>query len=74
MQTLEQGKDLLKFWQKNNYIVGITGIRYEPMKELVRENLNFYIPKIIDVCQLQNLKKLLNQILDILGNLDLKIT
>ena len=44
------------------------------MKELVRENLNFYIPKIIDVCQLQNLKKLLNQILDILGNLDLKIT
>lgn len=67
------GKGIAQLLVKNNYVVAITGRREALLQEMVRENPNFYIPQTLDVCQIQDLEKSLDQLIDVLRNIDLII-
>ncbi|MFN5183066.1 MAG: SDR family NAD(P)-dependent oxidoreductase [Bacteroidota bacterium] len=67
------GKELAKLLVENNYKVGVTGRRFEILKELKNENPSSYFPKIIDVTDTKISVEKLEELTTELGGLDLLI-
>ncbi|HZK03767.1 MAG TPA: SDR family NAD(P)-dependent oxidoreductase [Bacteroidaceae bacterium] len=67
------GRELAKLLSENNYIVGITGRRTELLNELKTENPNSYFIKTVDITDLKQTEKSLNELTKEIGGLDLLI-
>ena len=67
------GKELAKLLSENNYIVGITGRRTKLLENLKAENPESYFIKTIDVTELEQTEKSLNELKAEIGGLDLLI-
>jgi short-subunit dehydrogenase len=67
------GRELAKILSENNYKVGITGRRVGLLTELQNENKEFFIVKSFDINDTNNTPRYLDELVNLLGGLDLLI-